>query len=85
MGLVLDSGVVIAAERRGDTVEQFIARVIKATDDQDAAFGELRPIASSRLSLWVPGSNPISHPNFTRLRPADMAYTLGPLALPHKQ
>ena len=37
MGLILDSSVVIAAERRGDTVEQFIARVIKATGDQDAA------------------------------------------------
>lgn len=37
MGLILDSSVVIAAERRGDTVEQFIARVIKATADQDAA------------------------------------------------
>jgi predicted nucleic acid-binding protein len=37
MGLILDSSVIIAAERRGDTVEQFFERVVKATGDQDAA------------------------------------------------
>jgi len=37
MGLILDSSVIIAAERRGDTVEQFIERVVNATGDQDAA------------------------------------------------
>jgi tRNA(fMet)-specific endonuclease VapC len=37
MGLILDSSAVIAAERRGDTVEQFIERVVNATGDQDAA------------------------------------------------
>jgi tRNA(fMet)-specific endonuclease VapC len=37
MGLILDSSVVITAERRGDTVEQFIERVVNATGDQDAA------------------------------------------------
>src|SRR5258708_39694689 len=37
MGLILDSSVVIAAERRGDRVEQFIENVIKKTGDQDAA------------------------------------------------
>jgi predicted nucleic acid-binding protein len=37
MGLILDSSVVIAVERRGDTVEQFIERVVNATGDQDAA------------------------------------------------
>jgi predicted nucleic acid-binding protein len=37
MGLILDSSVVIAAERRGDTVEQFVERVVNATGDQDAA------------------------------------------------
>ena len=37
MGLILDSSVVIAAERRGDTVEQLIARIMKATGDQEAA------------------------------------------------
>ncbi len=37
MGLILDSSVVIAAERRGDTVEQFIERVVNVTGDQDAA------------------------------------------------
>jgi predicted nucleic acid-binding protein len=37
MGLILDSSAVIAAERRGDTVVQFIERVVNATGDQDAA------------------------------------------------
>jgi tRNA(fMet)-specific endonuclease VapC len=37
MGLILDSSVIIAAERRGDTVEQFFGRVVNATGDQDAA------------------------------------------------
>lgn len=37
MGLILDSSLVIAAERRGDTVEQLIAQIIGATGDQDAA------------------------------------------------
>ena len=37
MGLILDSDVVIAAERRGDTVAQFIERIMSATGDQDAA------------------------------------------------
>lgn len=37
MGLILDSSVVIAAERRGDTVEKLIERVISVAGDQDAA------------------------------------------------
>jgi len=37
MGLILDSSVVIAAERRGDTVAQFIERIVTATGDQEAA------------------------------------------------
>jgi len=37
MGLILDSSVVIAAERRGDTVEQLIERIVTATGDQEAA------------------------------------------------
>jgi predicted nucleic acid-binding protein len=37
MGLILDSSVIIAAERRGDTVEHFFERVVNATGDQDAA------------------------------------------------
>jgi predicted nucleic acid-binding protein len=37
MGLILDSSVVIAAERGGGTVEQLIERVVKRTGDQDAA------------------------------------------------
>lgn len=37
MGLILDSSVIIAAERRGETVERLIAGIIHATGDQDAA------------------------------------------------
>jgi predicted nucleic acid-binding protein len=37
VGLILDSSVVITAERRGDTVERLIEGIIKATGDQDAA------------------------------------------------
>ena len=37
MGLILDSSVIIAAEHRGDTVEQFIERVVNAAGDQEAA------------------------------------------------
>lgn len=41
MGLILDSSVAIAAERRGDTVEQLIHHVIDATGDQDAALSAI--------------------------------------------
>ena len=37
MGLILDSSVAIAAERRGDTVQAFLQRVIDKAGDQDAA------------------------------------------------
>jgi predicted nucleic acid-binding protein len=37
MGLILDSNVVIATERRGDTVERLIERVVILAGDQDAA------------------------------------------------
>ena len=41
MGLILDSSVVIAAERRGDTVEKLIEQVISLTGDQDAALSSV--------------------------------------------
>ncbi len=37
MGLILDSSVAIAAERRGDTVQTFLQRVIESAGDQEAA------------------------------------------------
>lgn len=37
MGLILDSSVVIAAERRGDTVEKLIEWIVSMAGDQDAA------------------------------------------------
>jgi hypothetical protein len=41
MGLLLDSSVVIVAERRGDTVEQLIEKIVKATGDQEAALSAI--------------------------------------------
>jgi len=41
MGLILDSSVVIAAERRGDTVEQLIEKIVKATGDQESALSAI--------------------------------------------
>ena len=43
MGLILDSSLVIAAERRGDTVEQLLEKFVKATGDQEAALSALAP------------------------------------------
>jgi predicted nucleic acid-binding protein len=37
MGLILDSSVVIYAERRGETVERLIEQVLRVTGDQEAA------------------------------------------------
>ena len=41
MGLVLDSSVVIAAERRGDNVLQFLRQVAAATGDQRAVLSSV--------------------------------------------
>lgn len=41
MGLILDSSAVIAAERRGETVEQLIQRVLDATGDQEGALSAI--------------------------------------------
>jgi predicted nucleic acid-binding protein len=41
MGLILDSSVAIAAERRGDTVEKLIELVIAVAGDQDAALSSI--------------------------------------------
>jgi predicted nucleic acid-binding protein len=37
VGLILDSGVAIAAERHGDTVDGFLQRIVDTTGDQEAA------------------------------------------------
>lgn len=37
MGLILDSSVVLDAERRGETVERLIERVVAVAGDQEAA------------------------------------------------
>ena len=41
MGLILDSSVVIAAERRGDMVEQLVGQIIKLTGDREAALSAI--------------------------------------------
>ena len=41
MGLILDSSIVITSERRGETVERLIERIISATGDQDAALSSV--------------------------------------------
>ena len=41
MGLILDSSVVITAERRGYTVEQLIEQVVAVAGDQDAALSSV--------------------------------------------
>lgn len=41
MGLILDSSVVIIAERRGFTVEQLIEQVVNVAGDQDAALSSV--------------------------------------------
>lgn len=61
-----------------------------------SGFGELRPIESSGLTGGLVVSNPISYPKITRVpvsgadtqaieRTGHMGYTLGPLAILHKQ
>ncbi|HXJ04342.1 MAG TPA: PIN domain-containing protein [Candidatus Acidoferrum sp.] len=41
MGLILDSSVGIDAERRGETVERLIERILAAAGDQEAALSEV--------------------------------------------
>jgi len=41
MGLILDSSVVIASERHGETVERLIERVVGVTGDQEAALSAI--------------------------------------------
>jgi predicted nucleic acid-binding protein len=41
MGLILDSSVVIAAERRGDNVAQMLKQIVEATGDQRAVLSSV--------------------------------------------
>jgi predicted nucleic acid-binding protein len=41
MGLILDSSIVIAAERRGETVERLIEKIVTKTGDQEAALSAI--------------------------------------------
>jgi len=44
MGLILDSSVVIASERRGDTVEQLIEKIVQTAGDQEAALSAIAAV-----------------------------------------
>jgi predicted nucleic acid-binding protein len=41
MGLILDSSVVIAAERRGETVTQFLNQIVATAGNQEAALSSI--------------------------------------------
>lgn len=41
MGLIVDTSVLIAAERRGDTVASLIEEIVKVAGDQDAALSAI--------------------------------------------
>ena len=41
MGLILDSSVVIAAERRGENVAQMLKQIVAATGDQRAVLSSI--------------------------------------------
>jgi predicted nucleic acid-binding protein len=41
VGLILDSSILIGAERRGDTVEELIEKIISVTGDQEAALSSV--------------------------------------------
>jgi predicted nucleic acid-binding protein len=41
MGLILDSSIFIAAERRGDSVQELIERLVSVTGNQDAALSSV--------------------------------------------
>jgi len=49
MGLILDSSVVIAAERRGDTPEQLVEQAISLAGNQEAA---LSSVGLHRTRAW---------------------------------
>jgi predicted nucleic acid-binding protein len=42
VGLILDSSIVIAAERRGDSVEALIEEIVSSFEDQDSALSSIR-------------------------------------------
>ncbi len=75
MGLILDSSVVIAAERRGDAVEQLIEKVVQATGDQEAA------LSAVGLTELVHGIYRAQTPEIRRRREAFLSELLTDLAV----
>jgi len=75
MGLILDSSVVIDAERRGETVERLIERILGSTGDQDAA------LSAVGLTEIVHGIYRASSPQIRSRREAFLEELLADLAV----
>jgi hypothetical protein len=56
MGLILDSSVVIAAERRGDTVSAMLKQIVAATGDQRAVLSAVGLTGTRARHLPRPNS-----------------------------
>ncbi|MGH9327382.1 MAG: PIN domain-containing protein [Terriglobia bacterium] len=75
MGLILASSVIIDAERRGETVERLIERVIRVTGDQEAA------LSAVGLTEIVHGVYRASTPEIRSRREAFLNELLADLAI----
>jgi tRNA(fMet)-specific endonuclease VapC len=75
MGLILDSTVLITAERRGDTVRRLIERVIEVGGDQDAA------LSAVGLTEFVHGIYRSSTPEIRQRRQAYLDELLSDLTV----
>jgi predicted nucleic acid-binding protein len=67
MGLILDSSVVIAAERRGDTVAAMLKQIVAATSDQRAVLSAvgLTELAHGIYRAQTAEAKLIHHPPVT--------------------
>ena len=73
MGLILDSSVAIAAERRGDTVQAFLQRVIDAASNQEAALstvGVVELVHAFTVRTRTSGERVAKHSSMTCWRPS---------------
>jgi len=75
MGLILDSSVIIGAERRGETVRGLIERIVRATGDQDAA------LSAVGLTEMVRGVYRASTPQIRSRREAFLSELLADLTV----
>jgi predicted nucleic acid-binding protein len=75
MGLILDSSVVIGAERRGETVVRLIERVVNTTGDQESA------LSAVGLTELVHGLHRANTPALRLLRQAFLDELLADLTV----